>query len=226
MEQRTGRVSTGWALTRILSSLVLLATPVLAGTEEFTATATSRRPLLEVVMKLEGEYLWRINYEDPPLENVSELEDITHPVYKASHPNPNDRSLVPRANPFTFSWEDSGTATDLGTTMERLVSQHNSSGNPGRFQTLYQGNVCHIFPLSYLNKDGTMVSTQSVLDTRISFPVQQRALLEVLQLIFQLVEAQTKSHIVMGMVNPNAAFHQVSTGRQHYGKGCPDGCPQ
>ena len=177
-------------------------------------------------MKLEGEYLWRINYEDPPLENVSELEDITHPVYKASHPNPNDRSLVPRANPFTFSWEDSGTATDLGTTMERLVSQHNSSGNPGRFQTLYQGNVCHIFPLSYLNKDGTMVSTQSVLDTRISFPVQQRALLEVLQLIFQLVEAQTKSHIVMGMVNPNAAFHQVSTGRQHYGKGCPDGCPQ
>jgi hypothetical protein len=103
IEQRIVRVNSG-VLARILSSLALLATPVLGGTEEFTATATSRRPLLEVVKKVEGEYLWRINYEDPPLENVSELEDITHPVYKASHPNPNDRSLVPRASPFTFSW--------------------------------------------------------------------------------------------------------------------------
>ena len=83
-----------------------------------------------------------------------------------------------------------------------------SSGNPGRFQTLYQGNVCHVFPLSLLKKDGTMVSTQSVLDARISFPVQPRTLLEVLQLIFQLVEAQTKSHIDHG--NPNTAFRQVS----------------
>jgi hypothetical protein len=69
-----------------------------------------------------------------------------------------------------------------------------------------------VFPLSLLKKDGTMVSTQSVLDARISFPVQPRTLLEVLQLIFQLVEAQTKSqtksHIDHG--NPNPAFRQVS----------------
>ena len=212
MEQRTVRVSNGWALTRLLSSVVLLAAPVLGATETFTATAHSRRPLLEVVEKVEAEYLWRINYEDPPFENVNELEDLTSTVYKASHPNPSDVFLIPRAKPFTFSWEDSGVSTDLRTTVERLVSQHHGSGNPGRFQTLYQGNVCHIFPLSLLKKDGTMVSARSVLDARISFPVQQRTLFDVLQLIFQLVGAQTKSHIVVGMVNPNAAFHKISTG--------------
>ena len=99
--------------------------------------------------------------------------------------------------------------------MERLVNQHNNSGNPGVFQTVYQGSVCHIFPLSFRRKDDTIALTQSVLDVRISFPVQQRSLFQVLSLIFQLVEAQNKAHIMVGMVDPNAAFHQVSTGAEN-----------
>ena len=88
MEQRTVHVSNEWMLTRLLSSLALLAAPVLGATETFTATAHSRLPLLEVVEKVEAEYLWRINYEDPPFENVNEIEDLTSPIYKASHSNP------------------------------------------------------------------------------------------------------------------------------------------
>jgi hypothetical protein len=157
----------------LLSYLALCAAPVLCATEAYTASAIIGRPLLEAVREVEARYHWRINYEDPPLENANELQDLTHPVYRASHPDPNGAFLAPRAEPFTFSWEDSGTSTDFRTTTERLVSQHNNSGNPGVFQTLYQGTVCHIFPQRLRKKDGTMVSAHSVLDARISFPAAQ-----------------------------------------------------
>lgn len=76
---------------KLPACLALCVAPALSATEAYTATTTTGRPLLEVATELEARYHWRVNYEDPPLENPSELKDLTHPLYRASHPDPQRR---------------------------------------------------------------------------------------------------------------------------------------
>jgi hypothetical protein len=175
-----------------------------------TFTTSGRRPMLEVVQALQKEYGWRISYEDPALEYTGDLEDLTSPAYKATHTDPRDVLLVPLAKPFTFSWTSSAQTPDARSVMEQCVAQHNGSGNPGAFRVYYQGDALHVIPLAAKNAGGAMVPAVSALDSIVSFPAQQRTLIDTISLILNLVHRTSGVQAVVGMAAGNAMTKPIS----------------
>lgn len=164
---------------------------------------------------LQQKYQWRITYEDPSIENPAELKDITHAQYKRTHPNTNDRTIVPVASPFTFTWDESLAASDPGAVLDQIVTEHNNSTNPGRFRVYRQGGMFNVIPSSVRAKDGTLVPVQSVLDVQISFPTEERGFLDTISLILQLAGEQGHHNLILGMASPHMARERVTVGADH-----------
>lgn len=192
---------------RAACGVVLTMTPLLVAE---THTVTEPRPVYELVKVLERTYGWRVTYEDPPFESRDELKDVTSSAYSQTHPAQGDILLVPSAKAFTFSWSVSGRTGDRKAVLDQCVNEHNSrSGNPGQFRTYHQGGVSHVIPSASRNRDGAIVGTNSVLETRVSFPGQQRTLLDTISLIFDLVQRQTGARILVGTIPGSATTEQI-----------------
>jgi hypothetical protein len=189
-------------LWKIAISVSVSCVPLLAAIK--TYTIDEARPAWAMVKMLEKEYGWRITYEDPPLENMGELRDITNSSYKTLHPG--GVTLIPRASPITCEWNDSGAATDRRAVLDRLINLHNASGNPGLFRTFYQGSVSHVIAVSFKNKDGAIATRDSVLESRITFPAQDRSVMETVSLIIRLVGDQTNQRVLLAA----APFHMIN----------------
>ena len=197
-----------------VASLFIAAFSVTAGAlGEDSYTTKEARPMYEVAKALEQKYGWRITYEDPPLENASELRDITSSSYKATHADPNDVTLVPLARPFTFTWGATGGHFIRQDVLEQCVDQHNRMAqNPGRFYSYQQGSVSHIVASEFRRKDGSMARAQSLLDTIVGFPVEERTLLQTVSLILSSIESQTGTHISLGMAPGHVMTQKISVG--------------
>jgi hypothetical protein len=171
--------------------------------------------MYEVAKALENKYGWRITYEDAPLENSRELKDITSPLYKSTHPDPLDVTLVPQARPFTFSWKTTNRGYNRQEILDQCVGQHNKiSQNPGQFHSYQQGSVSHIVASEFRRKDGSMVSVKSPLDTVVSFPVEERTLLQTVSLILSTVESRNGTHILVGMMPGHVMANNISVGAE------------
>src|SRR5215472_14043586 len=83
-----------------------------------------------------------------------------------------------------------------------VVESHQSSGNPGKYQTYHNADVSHILPAGVTKANGAFVPIGSIMDKKVSFPPADRRLGEIINLVIaQLNEAGTK--IVLGWVSPN-----------------------
>jgi hypothetical protein len=207
------RTSSSTALITV-ASLFIAAFSVTAGAlAEDSYTTKEARPMYEVAKALEQKYGWRITYEDPPLENASELKDITSSAYKAMHADPNDVTLVPLARPFTFTWRATGGHYNRQDVLEQCVDQHNRiAQNPGRFYSYQQGSVSHIVVSGFRREDGSMALAQPPLDTIVSFAVEERTLLQTVSLILSSIESQSGTHIALGMAPGHVMTQKISVG--------------
>jgi hypothetical protein len=178
-----------------------------------TYTTKDPRPLYGVVQSLEQHYGWRITYEDPPLENPAELQDVTSQAYRALHPDLVDAVLVPVAHPFTFTWQKINAGAGSKATLDECVQQHNDrSENPGRFRTYQQGSIAHVLAAEVRRKDGSMATVSSPLDIRISFSVQERTLYDTVLLILNEVKSSGGTPILLGMAPPAVMMKNISLG--------------
>jgi hypothetical protein len=127
--------------------------------------------------KLVGE-LWQrygllITYEEAPYDEKTE---IVTDIYANGR-----RFRRPAWKPITFNGIGAGLADvrrgpspaeqpppDAASIAKSAVAEYNSSGNPGRFRVIKDGDYVHIVPDGRM-RDGKIESFQPILDTKVTF---------------------------------------------------------
>jgi len=175
-----------------------------------TVTANTARPLAQAIAALREEYGWVLDYEDPPYTNEPDLVDAADPQWRATHPNARAAHRI--AGGFFQSQysEDAGIETPAGeeAVLRKIVSEYNSSGNPGKFSVRVEGpGRFAIVGSSAKDAVGQDRNAPAVLDTRISLPGQTGNGLDALNAILAQLSSKSGKTVVAGMI-PAALLSQ------------------
>jgi hypothetical protein len=170
-----------------------------------TATVSMNHPdtLLEAIRTVRNEYGWSVSFESAPFYSKYDLVDDTGPKWRAAHPNARGVNRVAGGR-FASTFAEFPDMSQPGAeeaTLEKIVADYNTSGNPGRYavQKLDAG-VYDIVPVAVKDEAGHDASVQPILDTRISIPIQQRSLYDTVKLILEQLSAKSgKKAIVLGI---------------------------
>jgi hypothetical protein len=166
-----------------------------------TSTANDPRPLMQTVEAISQEYGWTVDFEDPPYKSHFDLADDTDPVWRANHPNAKGVTRVSGAL-FQSSFPEPSTISDNAEeqVLQKLVSDYNASGNPGKFVVRKEADGRYaVIGISRRDETGKDESVNALLDTPISIPAQQREARPTLQLILDTVSATTGVRVYLGM---------------------------
>ena len=199
-----------------LVTMVALTLGVAAKSEEeLTRTSLSvngARPVLMAAEMLEKELGWVITYEDPPYVHETDLVDVTDEVRKDSQkfkPGQAPRVLVPKGGELAFEFDiDPATEkpADPATVIQQLLDAYAFSGHPGIFRLEKDGQRLHIIAAGVKNKDGVLVSHQSLLDTPITVTAQKRNGVELLNAICAAITQASGTRVVAGGAPANLFF--------------------
>jgi hypothetical protein len=161
---------------------------------------------------LEGKHGAIITYEDPPYVHETEIVDHTIPEYKQANPF-GHRALSPKGGSLEITYQTpAGLARsdEIRYLIQKLLDTHAERNNPGRFRLQQEGEIFHIIPTHAKNIAGTLVSVKSILDTTISFPEQERSVLDTLELITNAVSQARGIKFVISTV-PRKLLHRTSS---------------
>lgn len=171
---------------------------------EVTVHANDPRPLLQALEAIRNQYWWTIDYEDPQYESY-DLVDSTDPKWRVAHPHAKGVNRVAGTTFITkfYAGVDS-VPTDEQAVLEKVVSDYNSSGNPGRF-TIVKGDNARfsVVGISVRDASGEQKPVTPILDNRISFPEQERTLDQTFRLITSLLTVTTGQRVYTGGVANN-----------------------
>jgi hypothetical protein len=216
------------ALLCSLTLVVVVATVVCvtgrgmqeSGKEILSVNGT--RPVKLAAEMLEKKYGWVITYEDPPYAHESELVDITEKVRRdldKFKPGQAPKVFTPKGGELALEYEIE-TATkkpaDSVVVVQQLLDTYAIAGNPGVFRLERDPQRLHIMVAASKNKDGVLVSRQSVLDTLITVPAQKRNGLELLDAICAAISDASGTGVVVGGAPLNRFYrHQTESGAKN-----------
>jgi len=169
-----------------------------------TLTANDPRPLMQAVEAISQEYGWIVDFEDPPYRSSFDLVDDTDPTWRANHPNAKGVTRV-SGGLFQSSFPEPSSISSSGDAQEQilqnLVADYNASGNPGKFVVRKESEGRYaVIGVSRKDESGKDESVSTLLDTRISIPMQQRDARITLQLIVDTLSANTGVKVVLGTI--------------------------
>lgn len=206
-------------------ALVAALTPATAEHLQNTKARVSvnaPRPIEFASRMLEQDYGWIITYEDPPYENEADVLDVTETVRRdldKYKPGQAPRVLVPKGGKFSFEYDVdpmTNRPTDPGVLVQQMLDAYAIAGNPGIFRLDKDTARVHIIPAAVRNKDGVMVSRQSVLDVPITIPAQKRTGAQLLEAFCTAVSTATGTHVGIGMVPINLLMqYQTEAGAKN-----------
>lgn len=166
--------------TMALIALVAAAGSVcFAQTEGFRISASSPRPLTDLIDQLNSRYGWSITYEDAPLVASDDLIDITSPTYVGpgraytffAKPISVQTSLP---DPTVLSRQEEADGLSVRAlqkeTLEMVLTEYEQSGNHGSFKMVQNGRYIHVFPDRFRGEGGAYKPFESMLSTRVSIP--------------------------------------------------------
>ena len=163
------------------------------------------RPIASIIEKLERKHRVVITYEDAPYIHETEVEDVTSPEWRQAHPD-GPKALIPKPvyldPPYPMAYVSVET-DDIKSLLQKLLDNHAEKNYPGRFRLLQEGEIFHIIPMQVRDRSGSLVNIDSILDTPISFPEQERTLLELLDLITNSVSRAGGKKLEVGIVPLN-----------------------
>jgi hypothetical protein len=139
-----------------------------------TVTANSGRPLSQALRAIRAEYGWVIDYEDP-LYKDPDLTTYADPRMPA-------RLLkVPAGGAFQSSYPETpymwSRTDDERPVLDKIVSDYNQSGNPGRFIVRAQSDGSYAaIGDEIADGSGGEVPVKPILDTLVSVPTGTRTL--------------------------------------------------
>jgi hypothetical protein len=159
-----------------------------------TLRVASAGPLYDAVLAVAQEYGWVVDYEDPPYTGT----DL------AIHPSPRP-GIAPytviAGGPFQCAYPETphmwSSRTAEPGVLQKIVSDYNSSGNPGQFKVLSlpDGNFDVVGVATHDNA-GNLVPVKPLLDTLVSIPTKPRTLRRTLRAIADALPA--KVQILLG----------------------------
>lgn len=180
-----------------------------------TAYANFPRPLLQALTAVRSEYGWAVNYEDPPYASSYDLIDATDPVWRANHPN--EQGFIGIAGgSFQSTFEENPATVESRSGEEeilnKIVSDYNSGGNPGKFLVRNEGNGYYsVLGRSIRNDTGQDEPVSSILDTVIWVPTANRNADETIDIIFQAISRATGVQFMNGFFANNLLLHSWVT---------------
>jgi hypothetical protein len=167
-----------------------------------TAKANFPRPLMQAVEAISQEYGWTVDFEDPPYRSQFDLVDCTDPGWRANHPNEKGATRV-SGGLFQSSFPEPATLPDGAEerVLQKLVSDYNASGNPGKFVVRKEADGRYaVIGISRKDDTGKDESVNALLETPISIPVQQRDATATLNLIVDTLSATTGVKVKLGTI--------------------------
>ncbi|MGC1418483.1 MAG: hypothetical protein WA817_24580 [Candidatus Acidiferrum sp.] len=177
-------------------------------------TANFPRPLSQAIEAISQEYGWLIDYEDPPYHSHFDLVDDTDPTWRANHPTA--KGVVRVSGSFfqsTFPEPSTITTGDADEqVLQKLVADYNASGNPGKFVVRKEADGRYaVIGVSRKDENGRDEAVNALLDTPISFPVQQRDAEATLRLIVDTLSTDTGVKVYLGTIGLSSNPLQEAT---------------
>ena len=165
-----------------------------------TLTANDPRPLMQAIATISQEYGWTVDFEDPPYRSHFDLVDDTDPTWRANHPNAKGVTRV-SGSLFQSTFPEPSTDNGEEQVLQQLVSDYNSSSNPGKFAVRKEAGARYaVIGVSRRDNSGKDETLDALLDTAISIPVQQRTATATLQLIVDTLSAKTGVRVSLGTI--------------------------
>lgn len=188
--------------------------PPLQRTINETLSVNNARPVAEAAWELENRYGWAITYEDPIYMHSSEVVDVTTQVRRdldRYKPGEAPKVFVPKGGGLSITFRvDSHTGRPVGSPeslMQQVLDANTAAGYSGRFRLQSKGGIVHVIPTAYKEKSGALVPYQSVLDSIITIPSQERTALQSLDLLCDALSRIAKTKVSLGTIDPNLFSH-------------------
>lgn len=167
-----------------------------------TVIANNPRPLWQAIVAVREEYGWLVDYEDPMWTSRIDLRDASPGWWHSEHPGKTG-FLVPAGGAFHCTYQESpdmwnSTGAEEKDVLERIVSDYNESGNPGRFIVRRQADGSYaVIGVESEDKSGAEISRAPIFNTHISLEKKQRSAQDTLTLILRALSE--KSGKVVGL---------------------------
>jgi hypothetical protein len=171
--------------------------------------ASEPRPLKQAAEAIAEEHGWRVDYEDPIYDPMTETVDANDASWIASHPA-EFRVKLPSGHELHAEFSVSTVENfklDQKSTLGSLVYASNDSENPGKFTVLSEADGG--FAISGI----TGSPSGPVLSTPISLPLVSRSLHQTLDLVFEQLKVKTYTTIFLSNAPLSLLDHvQVTVG--------------
>jgi hypothetical protein len=158
------------------------------------------RPLSVALDALEVVAGIPINYEDPPYENVADLQDVSTEQQRAAKPG--FRLLVPRSGRVTAQVQQpvSGkpSESDVILNVDLLLGVYRQNGLPGEFKIEQANGMIYVTPTKVLAANGSIRDVVSPMTALVTVPYARRNVAETAEAIFDALYKATGLRIVIG----------------------------
>ena len=171
------------------------------------------RPLAKAIEVLQTRSGLAITYEDPLYVNGGEVTDVTPKVRKDLNrfrPGEAPKVLIPRGGAVSIDYKvipGTDRPADPMMAVHQLVKEHSASGNAGVFRVEQSGQIIHVIPAAFRNREGVITAQQSVLDAVITLPEEERSGVQTLQAICEAISQETGTRVVIGVIPLNLFIH-------------------
>src|SRR5437016_3698734 len=196
-----------------VSVLTTLVGKSMIGQEKVSLLVEDPRPVAEAVKTLEANCGCVITYEDPRYVHDSEIADVTQSVRKdldRFKPGEAPRVLIPKGGPLAVDYDAlPGTKVPINTlgTIQQLLNKHANAGGAGRFRVEKQGEIFYVMPTAFKNSLGDITPQQSLLDTVISLPSEERSGAQTLKALCNAISQQSQNLVLVGTIPVNRFLH-------------------
>jgi hypothetical protein len=182
-----------------LAFLAITATTLYAQTTK-VIDVNEPRPLSRALDLLEIVVGNTINYEDPPYENMADLQDVSTSQQRAA--NPGYVLLVPRDGHVTAEVQvpltGAATSNEVTFSVNLLLASYRQNQLPGDFQITQANGMLYVTPTKVLGANGVTLAVTSPMAASVTVPYAQRSVADTAAAIFDEVYKVTGLRIVIG----------------------------
>jgi hypothetical protein len=159
------------------------------------------RALEDVLTQIQWAFQYPINYEELPLENISEL--------KAVMGRNKERDLVSPASALTVTLGKLDSTPYLA--VQSVLSAYAQAGYPGTYKAVQHEHRIDVLPAQVRSSSGSMRDLTPILTIPISFPIAKRTSADTVQLILDSASKRSGYRLlIIGAPTPH--FQSVELG--------------
>lgn len=172
-----------------------------------TVVANDPRPLDQAITAIRKEYGWAVSFEDPPYKSCFDLVESAQLLAESGV-----HHRIPAGGAFQSTYPEGAglwsSASEEEQVLDKVVSDYNASGNPGKFVDRKQANGTYTIIGDQVEDDnGTGVPVRSVLDTPITIPTETRSAGATINLIMETLTSRGGTKVLFATGPLNALVH-------------------